>query len=136
MMWNKVNVNCKKNYSTDTILTLADNKHEVAHDFRNATEILKYFKDEGFIFVNKYVDDLIEENLNGKKENRKWRTYTFFVNKSEVPYIINKIDSSEHVKRWKIYDDDTFKSEGLVMMDYDADKQILHQKHDGVVIEL
>ena len=136
MMWNKVTVNCKKNYAKDILFTLVDNKNEAAHDFRTPTEILKYFKDEGFIFVNKYVDDLIEENLNGKKENRKWRTYTFFVNKSEVPYIINKIDSSEHVKRWKIYDDDTFKSEGLVMMDYDADKQILHQEIDGVVIEL
>ena len=133
---NKVTVNCKKNYSNDILFTLVDNKHEVSHDFRNATEILKYFKDEGFIFVNKYVDDLIEENLNGKKENRKWRTYTFFVKKSEVPYIINMIDSSEHVKHWRIHGDDRFESEGMVMMTYEADKQILRQEVDGVVIEL
>ena len=133
---NNVTVNCKKNYANDMLFTLVDNKHEVAHDFRTPTEILKYFKDEGFIFVNKYVDDLIEENLNGKKENRKLKTYTFFVNKCDVPYIINKIDSSEHVKDWRIHNYDRFESEGMVMMTYDADKQILHQEVDGVVIEL
>ena len=71
-----------------------------------------------------------------EKENRKWKTYTFFLKKSESPYIINKIDSSEHIKSWKISDDDTFESEGMVMITYEADKQILRQEVDGVVIEL
>ena len=136
MLWNKVTVNCKKNYENDLRFTLVDNKKGWADDFRNSTEILKYFIDNGFSCVYKYVDDLVAKKLNEEKENRKWRTYTFFVKKSEAPYIINRIDSSEHVKDWRIHDDDRFESEGMVMMEYDADKQILHQEVDGVVIEL
>lgn len=136
MLWNKVTVNCKKNYENDLRFTLVDNKKGWADDFKNSTEILKYFMDNGFSCVYKYVDDLVAKKLNEEKENRKWRTYTFFVKKSEAPYIINRIDSSEHVKDWRIHNDDRFESEGMVMMTYEADKQILHQEVDGVVIEL
>ena len=136
MLWNKVTVNCKKNYQNDLRFTLVDNKKGWDDDFRNSTEILKYFMDNGFSCVYKYVNDLVEKTLNEEKENRKWRTYTFFVKKSEAPYIINRIDSSEHVKDWRIHDDDRFESEGMVMMTYEADKQILRQEVDGVVIEL
>lgn len=135
MLWNnKVTVNCKKNYDNGLRFTLVDNKKGWADDFRNSTEILKYFMDNGFF--DKYVNDLVEKALNEEKENRKWKTYTFFVKKSEAPYIINKIDSSEHVKDWRIHDDDTFESEGMVMMEYEADKQILRQEVDGIVIDL
>lgn len=133
---NKVTVNCKKNYENDLRFTLVDNKKGWADDFRNSTEILKYFKDNGFSCVDKYVDDLVAKKLNEEMKNRKWKKYTFFVKKSEAPYIINRIDSSEHVKDWRIHDDDRFESEGMVMMEYVADKQILHQEVDGVVIEL
>ena len=136
MLWNKVTVNCKKNYENDLRFTLVDNKKGWADDFRNSTEILKYFIDNGFSCVYKYVDDLVAKKLNEEKEKLKWRTYTFFVKKSEAPYIINRIDSSEHVKDWRIHNDDRFESEGMVMITYEADKQILHQEIDGVVIEL
>ena len=136
MMWNKVTVNCKKNCDNGFRFTLVDNKNGWADDFRISTEILQYFMDNGFSCVDKYVNDLVEKKLNEEKENRKWKTYTFFVKKSEAPYIINRIDSSEHVKSWKISDNDTFESEGMVMMTYEADKQILRQEVDGVVIEL
>lgn len=136
MMWNKITVNCKKNYDNDLRFTLVDNKKGWANDFRNSTEILQYFMDNGFIGVHNYVDDLVKKTLNEEMENRKWRTYTFFVKKSEAPYIINRIDSSEHVKDWRIHGDDRFESEGMVMMTYEADKQILRQEIDGVVIEL
>lgn len=134
MMWNKVTVNCKKNYDNDLRFTLVDNKKGLADDFRNSTEILQYFMDNGFF--DKYVNDLVGKKLNEEKENRKWRTYTFFVKKSEAPYIINRIDSSEHVKDWRIHDDDRFESDGMVIITYEADKQILHQEVDGIVIDL
>lgn len=136
MLWNKVTVNCKKNYENDLRFTLVDNKKGWADDFRNSTEILKYLNDNGFIGVDKYVNALVEKTLNEEKENSKWKTYTFFVKKSEAPYIINRIDSSEHVKDWRIHDDDRFESDGMVMIIYEADKQILRQEVDGVVIEL
>ena len=135
-MWDKVTVNCKKNYDKGLRFTLVDNRKVWADDFRNSTEILKYLNDNGFLGVDKYVDDLVGKKLNEEKEKLKWKTYTFFVKKSEAPYIINRIDSSEHVKDWRIHDDDRFESEGMVMMTYEADKQILHQEVDGVVIEL
>ena len=135
-MWDKVTVNCKKNYDKGLRFTLVDNRKVWADDFRNSTEILKYLNDNGFLGVDKYVDDFVAKKLNEEMENRKWKTYTFFVKKSEAPYIINRIDSSEHIKSWKISDDDTFESEGMVMMEYVADKQILNQTIDGVVIEL
>ena len=133
---NKVTVNCKKNFENDIYYTLVDNRKVWADDFRNSTEILKYLNDNGFLGVDKYVDDLAAKKLNEEMENRKWKTYTFFVKKSEAPYIINRIDSSEHVKHWRIHGDDRFESEGMVMMTYEADKQILRQEVDGVVIEL
>ena len=135
-MWDKVTVNCKKNYDKGLRFTLVDNRKVWADDFRNSTEILKYLNDNGFLGVDKYVDDLVAKKLNEEMENRKWKTYTFFVKKSEAPYIINMIDSSEHVKHWRIHGDDRFESEGMVMMTYEADKQILRQEVDGVVIEL
>ena len=136
MLWNKVTVNCKKNYDKGLRFTLVDNRKVWADDFRNSTEILKYLNDNGFLGVDKYVNALVEKTLNEEMENRKWRTYTFFVKKSEAPYIINRIDSSEHVKHWRIHGDDRFESEGMVMITYEADKQILNQTIDGVVIEL
>lgn len=136
MLWNKVTVNCKKNYENDLRFTLVDNKKGWADDFRNSTEVLKYFMDNGFYCVDKYVNDIVEKTLNEEKENRKWKTYIFFVKKIEAPYIINRIDSSEHVKDWKISDDDTFESDGMVMMTYEADKPILRQEVDGIVIDL
>ena len=134
---NEVTVNCKKNYENDIRFTLVDNKKRDAHDFKTGTEMLKYIKDMfGIMVVDSYVDKLVEKRFNEEKENRKWKTDTFFLKKSEAPYIINKIDSSEHIKSWKISDDDTFESEGMVMITYEADKQILNQTIDGVVIEL
>ena len=136
-MWDKVTVKCKKNYENDIRFTLVDNKKRDAHDFKTGTEMLKYIKDTfGIMVVDSYVDKLVEKRFNEEMEKRKWRTYTFFVKKSEAPYIINRIDSSEHVKDWRIHADDRFESEGMVMITYEADKQILHQEVDGVVIEL
>ena len=133
---NKVNVNCKKNYDNGLRFTLVDNYSGVALDFKSFTDILDYFMEDELSPVKFYVNRLVGKKLNEEKENRKWKTYTFFVKKSEAPYIINKIDSSEHVKDWRIHDDDRFESEGMVMMTYEADKQILHQEVDGVVIDL
>ena len=135
-MWDKVNVNCKKNYDKGLRFTLVDNYSGVALDFKRSIDILDYFMEDELSPVEFYVNRLVAKKLNEEMEKRKWRTYTFFVKKSEAPYIINRIDSSEHVKSWKISDDDTFESEGMVMMEYVADKQILRQEVDGVVIEL
>lgn len=133
---NKVTVNCKKNYENDLRFTLVDNYSGVALDFKRFTDILDYFMEDELSPVKFYVNRLVGKKLNEEMEKRKWKTYTFFVKKSDAPYIINKIDSSEHVKDWRIHDDDRFESEGMVMMTYEADKQILHQEVDGVVIEL
>lgn len=133
---NKVTVNCEKNYDNDLRFTLVDNYSGVALDFKRSTDILDYFMEDELSPVKFYVNRLVAKNLNEEMEKRKWKTYTFFVKKSEAPYIINRIDSSEHVKDWRIHGDDRFESEGMVMMTYEADKQILHQEIDGVVIEL
>ena len=127
---NEVKVDFKKKYINGIRFTLVDSSTGEANDFWRSSEILQYFG------VDKYVDDLVAKKLNEEMEKRKWRTYTFFVKKSEAPYIINRIDSSEHVKDWRIHDDDRFESEGMVMITYEADKQILRQEVDGVVIEL
>ena len=133
---NKVTVNCKKNFENDLRFTLVDNYSGVALDFKRSIDILDYFMEDELSPVKFYVNRLVAKKLNEEMENRKWRTYTFFVKKSEAPYIINRIDSSEHVKDWRIHDDDRFESEGMVMIIYEADKQILRQEVDGVVIEL
>lgn len=133
---NKVTVNCKKNDENDLRFTLVDNYSGVALDFKRSIDILDYFMEDELSPVKFYVNRLVAKKLNEEMEKRKWRTYTFFVKKSEAPYIINRIDSSEHVKDWRIHDDDRFESEGMVMMTYEADKQILRQEVDGVVIEL
>ena len=133
---NKVTVNCKKNFENDLRFTLVDNYSGVALDFKRSIDILDYFMEDELSPVKFYVNRLVGKKLNEEMEKRKWRTYTFFVKKSEAPYIINRIDSSEHVKDWRIHDDDRFEFEGMVMMTYEADKQILRQEVDGVVIEL
>ena len=133
---NNVTVNCKKNFENDIYYTLVDNHSGVALDFKRFTDILDYFMEDELSPVKFYVNRLVGKKLNEEKENRKWRTYTFFVKKREAPYIINRIDSSEHVKDWRIHDDDRFESEGMVMMEYEADKQILRQEVDGIVIDL
>ena len=133
---NKVTVNCKKNFENDLRFTLVDNYSGVALDFKRSIDILDYFMEDELSPVKFYVNRLVGKKLNEEMEKRKWRTYTFFVKKSEAPYIINRIDSSEHVKDWSIHADDRFESEGMVMITYEADKQILHQEVNGVVIEL
>ena len=137
-MWinKKVKVNCKRNYDNDRRLTLVDNKYGEAHDFSLSTDVLKYLLDAGFTGVENYIDELVEKKFEEEKEKRKWQTYNFYVKKCDAPYIINRMDSSEHVKIWEIHDDGMFTDEGMVEIEYVADKQILHQKKDGIVIEL
>lgn len=136
-MWiNKtVKVNCEKNYKNDKRLTLVDNRYGKAHDFSLSTDVLKYLLDEGFTGVANFVDELVEKKFEEEQEKRKWRTYNFYVKTSNAPYIVNKIDSSEHVKSWEI-SSDMFKDEGMVRIEYVADKQILHQEADGIAIDL
>ena len=136
-MWiNKtVKVNCEKNYKNDKRLTLVDNRYGKAHDFSLSTDVLKYLLDEGFTGVANFVDELVEKKFGEEQEKRKWRTYNFYVKQSNAPYIVNKIDSSEHVKSWEI-SSDMFKDEGMVRIEYVADKQILHQEADGIAIDL
>ena len=135
MFGKKVTVNCKKNYSNDRRLTLVDNKYGEAHDFSLSTDLLKYLLDEGFTGVENYIDELVEKKFGEEQEKRKWRTYNFYVKTSNAPYIVNKIDSSEHVKSWEI-SSDMFKDEGMVRIEYVADKQVLHQESDGIAIDL
>ena len=135
-MWNKtVKVNCKENYKNDRRLTLVDNKYGEAHDFSVSAELLKYLLDEGFSGVENYIDELVEKKFGDEQEKRKWRTFNFYVKQSNAPYIVNRIDSSEHVKRWEI-SSDMFKDEGMVRIEYVADKQVLIQEADGIAIDL
>ena len=137
-MWiNKnVTVNCKKNYDNDKRLTLVDNKYGEARDFSVSTDLLKYLLDEGFGGVENYIDELVEKKFEDKQENRKWKTYHFYVKKSSAPYVINRIGSSEHLRNWAIRIDDMFKEDDVVRIEYEADKQILLQGENGVVIDL
>lgn len=136
-IWNEtVKVNCKKNRENDKRLTLVDNKYGEAHDFGLSTDLLKYLLDAGFTGVENYIDELVEKKFEDEKEKRKWLTYNFYVKKCDAPYIINRIDSSEHVKSWEIHDDGMFTDEGMVEIEYVADKQILHQEADGIVIDI
>ena len=136
-MWiNKtVKVNYKKNYDNDKRLTLVDNRYGEAHDFGLSTDVLKYLLDAGFTGVENYIDELVEKKFGEEQEKRKWRTYYFYVKKSNAPYIINRIDSSEHLKSWEI-EEGMFQEDGMVRIEYVADKQILHQEADGVAIDL
>ena len=133
---NTVTIDCKKNYDNDKRLTLVDNKHGEAHDFSVSTDILKYLLNEGFGGVENYINELVEERFKKEQENRKWKTYNFFVKKSEVPYVINRIDSSEHLRIWKIHESEMFKEKEILEIEYEADKQILVQGPDGIVIDL
>ena len=137
-MWinKKVTVNCKKNHDNDKRLTLVDNKFGEVHDFSVSTELLKYLLDAGFTGVENYIDGLVEKKFEDEQEKRKWRTFYFFVKKCNAPYIVNKMDSSEYVKSWEIHEEDMFKDEGMVRIEYVADKQILFQTPDGVAVEL
>ena len=137
-MWiNKtVKVNCKENYKNDKRLTLVDNRYGEVHDFSLSIDVLKYLLDAGFTGVENYIDELVEKKFGEEQEKRKWRTYYFYVKKSHAPYIANRMDSSEHVKSWGIHEDDMFQEDGMVRIEYVADKQILVQEADGIAIDL
>ena len=137
-MWinKKVTVNCKKNHDNDKRLTLVDNKFGEVHDFSVSAELLKYLLDEGFIGVSNYIDEQVEEKFKKEQEERKWVEHVFYVKKAEAPYILNKMDASDHVKQWEVSEESIFKDAGLVRIDYTADKQILCQFGDGVVVDL
>jgi hypothetical protein len=130
-----VTVNCKKNHENDKRLTLVDNKYGEAHDFSVSTDLLKYLLEEGFTGVENYIDELVEKKFEEEQEDRKWREYAFFVKKTDAPYILNKLDAFENVKRWEVNEDSMFKDEGMVRINYTADRQILFQSPEGVIIE-
>lgn len=137
-MWiNKnVKVNCDKNYKNDKRLTLVDNKLGEAHDFCASTEVLEYLLENGFYGVERYIDELVEAKFKKEQEERKWVDHVFYIKKDDAPYIINKLDASDHVKKWEVSEGGIFKDIGLVRIDYTADKQILQQFGDGVVVDL
>ena len=131
-----VKVNCDKNYKKNKRLTLVDNKFGEAHDFGLSAELLKYLLDEGFTGVSSYIDELVEAKFKKEQEDRKWVDHVFYIKKSDAPYIINQLDASNHVKKWEVSEESIFKDMGLVRIDYTADKQILQQFGDGVVVDL
>ena len=137
-MWiNKnVKVNCDKNYKNEKRLTLVDNRYGEAHDFSASDEVLKYLLDAGFTGVEHYIDELVEAKFKKEQEDRKWVEHVFYIKKADAPYIINKLDASDHVKKWEVSEESIFKDMGLVRIDYTADKQILCQFGDGVVVDL
>ena len=138
IMWiNKdVKVTCEKNYRNDKRFTLVDNKWGEASDFCDSGEVLRYLLEKGFDDVSNYIDELVAEKFKREQEERKWREFAFFVKKSDAPYILNKLDASDNVKQWEVMDDTVFKEDGMVRIDYTADKQILFQNPDGIVIEV
>ena len=137
-MWiNKdVKVNCEKNYKNDKRFTLVDNKFGEAYDFGLSTDVLKHLLEKGYTTVENYLDELVEEKFKKEQDERKWVEHVFYVKKADAPYIINKMDASDHVKKWEVSEESIFKDAGLVRIDYTADKQILCQFGDGVVVDL
>jgi len=137
-MWfhKDVKVNCDKNYKNEKRLTLVDNKYGEAHDFELSGDLLKYLLDKGFYGVSNYIDEQVEKKFNEEQENRKWVDHVFYIKKADAPYIINQLDASDHVKKWEVSEESMFKDMELVRIDYTADKQILCQFGDGVVVDL
>ena len=132
MFSKKVKVDCTKNAKAGMIFTLVDNEAGSAKEFINSGCVLEYLVDN-FGKAKKKLDELVKEK---EKEDTKWKTYKFFINKKIAPFTLNQFTSSPHVKEWEASNSGLFEEEGMVVVEYVADKQILFQTPDGVAVEL
>jgi len=138
MFGKKVKANCnKKNNKAGFMFTLVENNTGEEKDFINSGGVLNFLV-EHYGSAEQEVARRVEAKYDEwkKEEAAKWRTYRFYVNRDIGPFVINQFDGSPHVKSWQVTDSNAFGKNDIVLVEYVADKQILHQEGDGIAIDL
>ena len=141
-MWftkKKVTVNCNKNDKAGYMFTLVNNETGEAKEFINSGGVLNFLVEHygsAAQEVEHRVNAKFDEWKKEKEEADKWRTYRFYVSRDIGPLVINQFGSSHHVKSWQVNDSNAFGKNDIVIIEYVADKQILHQTPDGVAVKL
>ena len=121
----KVTIDMKKECDNKHTWTLIDNEFCQVKSFCGSDDLVKYLYESGYS-----AKDWIDEKIEEKKANRH---FTFYINKDVAPLIINKMDAMECVDHWSIDKTELFND--MLVVKYDASKQVLFQTSNGVVVK-
>ena len=139
MSWfnkNKIVVDTKYNRKYDYTWTLIDNDTRKRKDYRYARWLVEELiaKDSD---VKEMIQDMINSEVDKKLEKQKKekfnKHFTFFLNKDVAPLILNRMDVLECVGTWGIDQTELFND--MLVVKYDASRQVLFQTADGVVLK-
>lgn len=132
----KVTIDTKKESNIGHIWTLIDNVDCVVKKFCNSRYVVQYLYDDSFD-AKEWIDEKVQYEVSKeleKRESEKFnKHFTFFLNKDVAPLIINKMDAMECVKKWEIKQSEVLPD--MVVVKYDASKQVLFQTSNGVVLK-
>ena len=94
---------------------------------------------EKYDYAKEYIENLVnqkmEEKLEEKEKERQRKSFVFYLDRKVAPTFLNLIDASEYSYSWNVMNDGIFEKDGLVRIEYDADRQLLFQTKDGVIFE-
>ena len=125
-------VDCYGNRHSRKNWTLVNNITGEVQDFGSSRDVVTHLK-EASPDVKAYIADLVD----GEKERRKVKTWTFLLRREIAPAIVNRLDASEHVTEWgtKPVDALSSKDTAIIRIDYASDKQLLFQDGEDVVFK-
>jgi hypothetical protein len=135
-MWfsKKTTVDCGRYNKDGFAFTLVTNSNGQAVPFVNSARLFEYLVDT-FPLAQGELKNRMSE-ICEKEGSNKWRTYKFYASRDVGPLLINQFDGSSHVKNWKVHDSNAFGKNDMVVIEYVADKQILFQTSDGVLVRV
>ena len=125
-------VDCRGNRRSGKRWTLVDNSTGEVQDFGSDRDVVRHMK-EPSSDVEAYIGELVD----GEKERRKVKSWAFFLRREIAPAIVNRLDASEHVSAWEIKSIDALsgKDATIVRINYTADRQMLFQNGEDVVLK-
>lgn len=139
MSWfnkNKIVVNTKRNRECGRSWTLINNETGERKDYSYARWMVENLiaKDSN---ISAMIDDMvragIDKELDEQRKEKFNKHFTFFLNKDVAPLIINKMDAMECVDHWTIDKTELFND--MLVVNYEASKQVLFQTSGGVVLK-
>lgn len=128
----------KKDKKDIPYFTLVVNDTEKSINFWRSDAVVEHLV-EKYDYAKEYIENLVNQKLEEKEEakekERLRKSFVFYLDRKVAPTFLNLIDASEHSYSWKAMNDDLFEKDGLVRIEYDADRQLLFQTKNGVIFE-
>ena len=128
----------KKSKKDIPCFTLVDNDTKKSINFWRSDAVVEHLVKK-YDYAKEYIENLVNQKLEEKekakdKESQR-KSFIFYLDRKVAAPFLNLIDASEYSYSWNVKDGGVFEKDGLVRIEYDADRQLLFQTKAGVIFE-